>query len=70
VLKRNINNEFKHYRSHIKQNQAVSELVGAFFLLSIVVSSFCVIFYNVLSIPPTSDPNPEDYEAIINLIPL
>jgi len=42
--------------NRIKQNTAASEIIGTVLLLSIVVSTFGVIYYNVLSIPPPSNP--------------
>ncbi|MCJ7571137.1 MAG: VWA domain-containing protein [Candidatus Thermoplasmatota archaeon] len=51
-----VNNKFKPCRYHIKQNKAVTEVIGSVFLLSIMVSSFSVIYFNVLSIPPPSNP--------------
>ncbi len=57
-----VNNKFKHCINRIKNNKAVSEVIGSVFLLSIMVSSFSVIYLNVLSIPPPSNPpNVDDY---------
>jgi len=40
----------------IRQNKAVSEILGTVLLLGIVVASLSVIYYNVYSIPPPSYP--------------
>jgi hypothetical protein len=39
-----------------KQNRAVSEILGTVLLLGIVAASFSVLYYNVNSIPPPSNP--------------
>ena len=56
MSKKKVNNKFKHYINRNKQNKAVSEVIGSVFLLSIMVTSFSVIYLNVLSIPPPSNP--------------
>ena len=40
----------------IRQNKAVSEILGTVLLLGLVVASFSVIYYKVYSIPPPSYP--------------
>jgi uncharacterized repeat protein (TIGR01451 family) len=58
MLKRNIKNARKHFFNRIKQNNAVSEIVGEVLMLLLVASSFSVIYYNVSSIsPPINPPN-------------
>ncbi len=41
---------------NLRNNKAISEIVGAIFLLAIVIVSFSVIFFQVLSIPGPEDP--------------
>jgi len=50
-------NKFKYCINRNKHNKAVSEVIGSVFLLSIMVTSFSVIYMNVLSIPPPSNPS-------------
>ena len=58
MLKRNIKNAHRHLINRIKQDDAVSEIVGEVLMLLLVTSSFGVIYYNVSSIPqPHNPPN-------------
>jgi uncharacterized repeat protein (TIGR01451 family) len=56
MLKINVKHEFKYYMNRIKQNTAVSEILGTVLLLILVVSSFSVIYSNVLSTPAPRNP--------------
>jgi len=40
----------------VKQNEAVSEIIGEILMLLMITSSFSVLYYNVSSIPSPSDP--------------
>lgn len=58
MVKRSIKNARRHFFNLIKQNTAVSEIVGEILMLLLVASSFSVIYYNVSSIsPPANPPN-------------
>ena len=49
---------FIHLTHKVKNNTAVSEVMGAIFLLGIVISGFSVMYYNVSTVPaPTEPPN-------------
>jgi uncharacterized repeat protein (TIGR01451 family) len=46
----------KHIMNRSKHSTAVSEIIGAIFLLAIVISGFGVMYYNVSSIPEPNEP--------------
>ncbi len=50
------NYKHKSIKKRIKQNQAVSEIVGEIIMLMIVISSFSVFYFRVSSIPPPNNP--------------
>jgi len=52
----NEKHELKYFMNRIKQNTAVAEILGAVLMLMMVISIFGVIYNNVLSMPPPSNP--------------
>jgi uncharacterized repeat protein (TIGR01451 family) len=56
MVKINARHEFQYIMNRIKQNTAVSEIIGTVLMLIMVISIFGVIYNNVLSIPPPSSP--------------
>ncbi len=58
MLKMHVKHEYLHLIRRLKQNEAVSEIVGELLMLTIVTSSFGVFYYQVSSIPePNTPPN-------------
>ena len=56
MLKINLKHKSKHVMKKIKENTAVSEIVGEILMLLLVTSTFGVMYYHVSSIPPPSNP--------------
>ena len=52
-----INHQFKYLIRNLKQNTAVSEIIGEMLMLMIVVSSFSVLYYKVSLIQPPNNPS-------------
>ncbi len=48
--------DYRTCKKRIRQNTAVSEIIGEIILLLIVTSTFGVIFYNVVSVPQKDNP--------------
>jgi len=56
MSKKNVTYRFKHGMNRMKQNEAVSEIIGEILMLLMITSSFSVLYYNVSSIPSPSNP--------------